>query len=93
MTTHPTAAAATGLPRFTRVHFCGDGDYRFRTAQGWVELYADAEWPDDRQGPSIAVWSSRADALAGNGPMCRMTRAWFRDCAIEVIGEREAVRS
>lgn len=94
MTTHANVAAVTGLPRPPQtISFVGDGDYRLRTATGWLEAYCDAEWPDDRHGPSIAVWSSRADALAGNGPMCRVTRSWFLEIAIEVIGERETVRA
>lgn len=94
MTTHANVAAASGLPRPSQaISFIGDGDYRMRTAAGWVEIYAEADWQSDARSPSISIWGSKAMAEAGTGPMCLMTREWFRECAIEVLGNREAIQS
>lgn len=93
MNAHTNVAAATGLPSFAPTPFAGPGEYRLRTGSGWTDFYVDEEWPDDRHGPSLAVWRSKAAADAGKGPVARISRSWFADICMDVIGERAEVQS
>lgn len=93
MNAHATVAAAEARPMHQRTTFTTTGDYRLRTATGWMECWCQPDIAEDSAGSWVAVYWTEADAQSGATPMIRMSRLWFDEIAMCRIGQHEGALS
>jgi hypothetical protein len=93
MNEHANVKVATSLPGHERITFTTTGDYRLRTATGWLECWCQPDIAGDSAGTWVAVYPTEADARSGATPLIRMSRLWFAEIAMCRVGEHEGVLS